>query len=39
MHVGFFGLGTMGAPTGDGGADGLDAIRLTERQAGVESRA
>jgi hypothetical protein len=38
MHVGFFGLGAMGAPTGDG-ADDLDPIRLIERQAGLEIRA
>jgi hypothetical protein len=38
MHVGFFGLGTMGAPTGDG-ADDRDPIRRIERQVGVEVRA
>jgi hypothetical protein len=38
MLVGFFGLGTMAAPT-EGGVDALDPIRLIEPQAGVEIRA
>jgi len=38
MLVGFFGLGTMGAPT-EGGADALDPIRVIGPQVGVEIRA